>query len=100
MTNLHRKALRLAYFTIAYNVVECVLALLAGAAAAAEIGTMKVTEQIDALYTMRIDPQQYLISPRIAAAIISFPLLTAFFDLIGIRYNEFFEVNSSNPVFS
>jgi phospholipid/cholesterol/gamma-HCH transport system permease protein len=33
---------------------------------------------------MRIDPLRYLISPRIAAAIISFPLLTAFFDLIGI----------------
>jgi phospholipid/cholesterol/gamma-HCH transport system permease protein len=43
-----------------------------------------ISEQIDALYTMRIDPVRYLISPRIAASIISFPLLTAFFDLIGI----------------
>jgi phospholipid/cholesterol/gamma-HCH transport system permease protein len=33
---------------------------------------------------MRIDPLGYLISPRIAAAVISFPILTAFFDLIGI----------------
>jgi len=50
----------------------------------AEIGILRISEQIDALYTMRIDPQRYLISPRIAASIISFPLLTAFFDLIGI----------------
>ncbi|MDX9788506.1 MAG: ABC transporter permease [Desulfobacterales bacterium] len=56
----------------------------AGSAMTAEIGIQRITEQIDALYTMRIDPTAYLVSPRIAAAIISFPLLTAFFDLIGI----------------
>jgi len=56
----------------------------AGSAMTAEIGIMRISEQIDALYTMRIDPLRYLISPRIAAAIISFPLLTAFFDLMGI----------------
>ena len=56
----------------------------AGSAMTAEIGILRISEQIDALYTMRIDPLQYLISPRIAASIISFPLLTAFFDLIGI----------------
>lgn len=56
----------------------------AGSAMTAEIGILRISEQIDALYTMRIDPIRYLISPRIAAAIISFPLLTAFFDLIGI----------------
>ena len=56
----------------------------AGSAMTAEIGILRISEQIDALYTMRIDPMRYLISPRIAAAIISFPLLTAFFDLIGI----------------
>lgn len=56
----------------------------AGSAMTAEIGILRISEQIDALYTMRIDPVRYLISPRIAAAIISFPLLTAFFDLIGI----------------
>lgn len=56
----------------------------AGSAMTAEIGIQRITEQIDALYTMRIDPVAYLISPRIAAAILSFPLLTAFFDLIGI----------------
>ena len=56
----------------------------AGSAMAAEMGILRISEQIDALYTMRIDPIRYLISPRIAASIISFPLLTAFFDLVGI----------------
>jgi len=56
----------------------------AGSAMTAEIGIQRISEQIDALYTMRIDPLTYLVSPRIAASIISFPLLTAFFDLIGI----------------
>jgi phospholipid/cholesterol/gamma-HCH transport system permease protein len=56
----------------------------AGSAMTAEIGILRISEQIDALYTMRVDPVRYLISPRIAASIISFPLLTAFFDLIGI----------------
>ena len=56
----------------------------AGSAITAEIGIQRISEQIDALDTMRIDPMRYLISPRIAAAIISFPLLTALFDLIGI----------------
>ena len=56
----------------------------AGSAMTAEIGNLRISEQIDALYTMRIDPQRYLVSPCIAASIISFPLLTAFFDLIGI----------------
>ncbi len=56
----------------------------AGSAMAAEIGIQRISEQIDALDTMRIDPLMYLVSPRIAAAIISFPLLTTMFDLVGI----------------
>ncbi len=56
----------------------------AGSSMTAEIGILRISEQIDALYTMQIDPLRYLISPRIAASIISFPLLTAFFDLIGL----------------
>jgi phospholipid/cholesterol/gamma-HCH transport system permease protein len=60
----------------------------AGSAMTAEIGIQRISEQIDALHTMRhtmrIDALGYLISPRIAAGIISFPILTAFFDLIGI----------------
>jgi phospholipid/cholesterol/gamma-HCH transport system permease protein len=56
----------------------------AGSAMTAEIGIQRITEQIDALQTMGINPVKYLISPRLAAAIISFPILTAFFDLIGL----------------
>ena len=56
----------------------------AGSAMTAEIGIQRISEQVDALSTMRIDPLGFLISPRIAAAIISFPILTTFFDLIGI----------------
>lgn len=56
----------------------------AGSAMAAEIGIMRISEQIDALVTMDINPVRFLVSPRIAAAIISFPLLTALFDVVGI----------------
>lgn len=56
----------------------------AGSSMTTEIGIQRISEQIDALYTMRIDSLRYLVSPRIAASIISFPLLTAFFDIIGI----------------
>jgi len=56
----------------------------AGSAITAEIGSQRISEQIDALGTMRIDPLRYLISPRIAASVISFPLLTAIFDVVGI----------------
>jgi phospholipid/cholesterol/gamma-HCH transport system permease protein len=56
----------------------------AGSAMTAEIGIQRISEQIDALTTMRVDPLKYLISPRVVASIISFPILTTVFDLIGI----------------
>lgn len=56
----------------------------AGSAIAAEIGIMRISEEIDALETMDISPMRFLVSPRIAAALISFPLLTALFDVVGI----------------
>ena len=56
----------------------------AGSAIAAEIGIMRISEQIDALETMDINPVRFLVSPRIAASLISFPLLTAMFNVIGI----------------
>ena len=56
----------------------------AGSAIAAEIGIMKITDQFPALEMMAIDPLKYVISPKILAGIICLPLLTAFFDLIGI----------------
>ncbi len=55
-----------------------------GSAMAAELGTMRVTEQIDALYSMAINPIKYLVSPRIIAGLIAMPLLTAIFDIVGI----------------
>lgn len=56
----------------------------AGSAMAAEIGVMRISEQLDALETMAIKPIKFVFSPRLLAAIICFPLLTAIFDLIGI----------------
>lgn len=56
----------------------------AGSAMTAEIGIMRISEQIDALETMNINPIRFIFSPRIWAGIISFPLLTSIFDVIGI----------------
>lgn len=56
----------------------------AGSAMAAEIGVMRISDQVDALSVMDINPMGYLVSPRIVACVISFPLLTALFDVIGI----------------
>jgi phospholipid/cholesterol/gamma-HCH transport system permease protein len=56
----------------------------AGSAIAAEIGIMRISEQIDALETMDINPIRFLVSPKFAAALISLPLLTAIFDVVGI----------------
>ncbi|HJU11773.1 MAG TPA: MlaE family lipid ABC transporter permease subunit [Candidatus Binataceae bacterium] len=55
-----------------------------GSAMAAEIGAMQATEQVDALTVMAINPIQYLVSPRVLAGVISLPLLTGMFDVIGI----------------
>jgi len=64
-----------------------------GSAIATELGTMRVTEQVDALYTMAVNPVQYLVTPRIVAAIVMLPLLTAFCDLIGIGGAYYVSVN-------
>ncbi|MFU2207572.1 MlaE family ABC transporter permease [Solidesulfovibrio sp. C21] len=56
----------------------------AGSSMAAEIGIMRISEQIDALSTMGINPMRFLIAPRLAASLICFPLLTAIFDVVGI----------------
>ena len=55
-----------------------------GAAYAAELGTMRVTEQIDALEVMAINPIHYLVAPRFLACIIMLPVLTIFCDVSGI----------------
>ena len=56
----------------------------AGAAIAAEIGTMVVTEQVDALRAMAVSPTRYLVVPRVLAAVLMLPLLTLFADLSGM----------------
>jgi phospholipid/cholesterol/gamma-HCH transport system permease protein len=56
----------------------------AGSAMAAEIGSMRVSEQIDALEAMAVDPVNYLVKPRVVAATLAMPLLTAIFDFVGI----------------
>jgi len=56
----------------------------AGSALTAEIGIMRITEQIDALTVMALSPMRYLVAPSIAAGIITFPLMTAIFDVVGI----------------
>ena len=55
-----------------------------GSAFAAEIGTMKVTEQIDALYVLRTDPVDYLVTPRVLACCFMLPVLTILSLLVGI----------------
>lgn len=55
-----------------------------GASIAAEIGTMKVTEQIDALFTLSTDPIKYLVVPRVVASVITLPCLVLIGDIIGV----------------
>ncbi|PIE73182.1 MAG: ABC transporter permease [Deltaproteobacteria bacterium] len=56
----------------------------AGSAMCSELGIMRISEQIDALDCMAIDPFRYFISPKLLATLISVPLLTAIFDVVGI----------------
>jgi phospholipid/cholesterol/gamma-HCH transport system permease protein len=55
-----------------------------GASIAAELGTMRVTEQIDALVTLSTNPFKYLVGPRLIAAVVTLPILVAIGDTIGI----------------
>jgi len=56
----------------------------AGSAITAEIGIMRISEQIDALELMGLNPYRYLVVPNFLAGLISLPLLTAIFDVVGI----------------
>lgn len=56
----------------------------AGSAIAAEMGTMRVTDQIDALTTLATDPIRYLVTPRLLAGVIALPLLVVIADIIGV----------------
>ncbi|MDM8335559.1 MlaE family ABC transporter permease [Wolbachia pipientis] len=73
-----------------------------GSSIAAEIGTMRITEQIDALTTLNINPFKYLIAPRILASVIVFPMLTICADLIGIfggYITAVFEFNHNSNIY-
>ena len=61
-----------------------ILAGRSGSAFAAELGTMKVNEEIDALVTMGLNPVRFLITPRIIAAVVMMPILTVFFNLFAL----------------
>jgi phospholipid/cholesterol/gamma-HCH transport system permease protein len=71
-------------------------------AMAAEIGTMRVTEQIDAMSTLSVDPFKYLIAPRIVATTIALPVLVLISDIIGV-YGGYlvavYGLDFSGPVF-
>src|SRR5437764_3309568 len=56
----------------------------AGSALTAEIGIMRITEQIDALTVMALNPMRYLVAPSILAGLVTFPLMTALFNAVGI----------------
>jgi len=63
-----------------------------GASMAAELGTMKVTEQIDALVTLATNPVKYLVVPRVVASTLVLPVLVIFADLVGILGGYFVSV--------
>ena len=71
----------------------------AGAAMAAELGTMRVTEQIDALETLATNPVQYLVVPRFLSGLVMLPALTVFSDAVGILGGYFVStrVLGANP---
>jgi phospholipid/cholesterol/gamma-HCH transport system permease protein len=56
----------------------------AGSALTAEIGIMRITEQIDALTVMALNPMRYLVVPSLVAGLLTFPMMTALFDVVGI----------------
>lgn len=61
-----------------------IVAARAGGAMAANLGSMRVSEQIDALQVMGVHPEQYLVAPRMWASIVALPLLTAIFDFVAM----------------
>jgi len=74
------------------------LAGRSGAAFAAEIGTMRVNQEVDALTTMGLDPVRFLVTPRVIAAIFMMPLLTLFSDLVGMVGGAITMTSFSIPV--
>ncbi len=67
-----------------------------GSAFAAEIGTMKVTEEIDALTTMALNPVQFLVTPKFLAMILMMPCLTTWADMMGVFGGAVFGVTGAS----
>ena len=61
-----------------------VIAARAGAGMATELGSMRITEQIDALSTLAVNPVQYLVAPRVVASTLMAPLLALLFNFVGM----------------
>jgi phospholipid/cholesterol/gamma-HCH transport system permease protein len=61
-----------------------IIAGRSGSAFAAQIGTMQVNEEVDAMRTLALDPMEFLVLPRIIALVVALPLLTVFADLMGL----------------
>jgi phospholipid/cholesterol/gamma-HCH transport system permease protein len=70
-----------------------------GSAFAAEIGTMKVTEEIDALETMALNPVNFLVTPKFLAMVIMMPCLTTWADLMGVLGGSLFGITSAGFTF-
>jgi len=70
-----------------------------GSAFAAEIGTMKVTEEIDALETMALDPIRFLVTPKFLAMMVMMPCLTTWADFMGVMGGSLFGVSSAGFTF-
>jgi len=70
-----------------------------GSAFAAEIGTMKVTEEIDALVTMALNPVQFLVTPKFLAMIVMVPCLTIWADFMGVLGGSLFGITSAGFTF-
>ena len=74
-------------FELGPVIMGLILAGRIAAGIAAEVGTMKVTEQIDALRSFAIDPIEYLVMPSLVAAIFALPVLLIFADFIGVTFS-------------
>ena len=70
-----------------------------GSAFAAEIGTMKVTEEIDALETMALNPVNFLVTPKFLAMVIMMPCLTTWADLMGVLGGSIFGISAAGFTF-
>ncbi len=85
---------------IAPLIVAILIAGRSGSAYAAEIGAMKVTEELDAVKTLGLSPMQLLVVPRVCALVIAVPLLTVYADVLGVMGGSIIASNQLNVSFT